>query len=516
MVLLKPYAAPRIAGLALALLSVPVIASANAVRCEDLAFISQPNTAIESARTVAAGEFPHANGSGDAQANKYASLPSFCRVVATIKPTIDSQILVEVWMPESGWNGKFEAVGNGGWAGSIRYADMVVALGSGYATASTDTGHEGNSGAFGFGHPEKLTDYSYRAVHEMTVLAKAIINSFYGTAPKVSFFSGCSLGGHQGLTEAEKYPADFDAIVSGAPSLSWARLNVARIYINAFVHRADDSYIPPEKYPLIHEVVLKACDGLDGVKDGVLEDPTRCHFDPKLLECKGGEDSACLTPAQVQSAQALYGPIRSPKTGKEIYPVMMQPGSELTWGIVAGPEPLPYAREALQHLVYKDPNWDWHKFNLTTSLDQVLATDTGLTDFDYPTLATYFDRGGKLLIYHGWWDTTISPMGTVNYFKSIEKRLGPGVVGKSVELYMVPGMTHCSRGLGTDTFDKMDAIEQWVATGTAPPRIVASHLDGTMVTRTRPLCPFGQVATYKGGGSTDDAANFVCAAPSQK
>jgi feruloyl esterase len=486
----------------------PVPAAATA--CDKLASLSFPNTTINSAAIVAAGAFPPP-GSGDAQAKAYASLPAFCRVAATISPTSDSVIRVEVWMPESGWNHKLDAVGNGGWAGSIRYADMTAPLMSGYATASTDTGHEGNSGAFGLGHPEKLTDYSYRAIHEMTVFAKAMVGAYYGTAPKISFFSGCSLGGHQGLTEAEMYPADFNGIVSGAPSLSWNRLNAARIDMNLIVHKSDDSYIPPAKYPVIHDAVLQACDTLDGVKDGVLENPRQCHFDPKSLQCNGPDSLSCLTAGQVQSAQALYGPVKSPKTGQELYPQMMQPGSELGWATVAGPEPLGYAREAFQYLVYKDPKWDWHHFNPATDLDAALAINTGLTDFDYPTLKPYFDRGGKLLVYHGWWDSTISPMGTVNYFQSIQKRLGNGVVGKSIQLYMVPGMGHCTGGPGTDVFDKMGAIEEWVAKGTAPEQIIASHRTGATVDRTRPLCPLGKVATYKGTGSTDEAGNFVCA-----
>jgi feruloyl esterase len=389
---------------------------------------------------------------------------------------------------------------------------MAIALDAGYATVSTDTGHRGNSGKFGLGHPEKLTDYSYRAIHEMTVLAKSLIRSFYGAAPKVSFFSGCSLGGHQGLTEAAKYPEDFDAIVAGAPSLNWARLNAARLYMNRIVNRSKESAIPAEKYPLIHKAVLEACDARDGVKDGVLEDPTQCRFDPKVLQCKGAENPTCLSPEQVRSAQALYGPVKSPKTGEQIYPRMMAFGSEPGWERVAGPEPLAYAVESFKYLVYKDPDWDWRSFDPTVDLDAALAKNTGLTDFDYPTLKPYFDRGGKLLLYHGWNDSTISPVGTVDYFKSIQQRLGKSVVGKSVQLYMVPGMEHCDGGPGTDLFDKMAAIEQWVATGSAPSTIVASHRTGATVDRTRPLCPFGQVAKYKGSGSTDDAANFVCAA----
>jgi feruloyl esterase len=492
--------------------------ASSPVKCDELKNISLPNATINLAETVGAGLFvvpsdysdPRAQITLKALPRGYAGLPEFCRVAATLRPTTDSEIRVEVWMPESGWNNKFTAVGNGGWAGSLRYADMAVTISSGYATASTDTGHKGNSGVFGFGHPEKLTDYSYRAIHEMTVFSKSIVQTFYGTSPKLSYFNGCSLGGHQGLTEAAKYPDDYDGIVSGSPSLNWSRLNASRVYINRFVNRSDDSSISPEKLGLIHDAVLKACDALDGVKDGVLENPRSCHFDPKVLECKSGDSSSCLTPTQVESAKALYGSVRSPKTGEVLYPDFMQPGSEKGWGSVAGREPMGYAREALAYLVYKDPNWDWRNFNSPAKVEEALSKSSGLTDFEYPTLKPFFDHGGKLLIYHGWSDTTISPVGTANYFRSISGRLGRSVVGKSVQLYMVPGMEHCGDGDGPNTFDKMGALEQWEATGTAPASIIASRMEGTKVQRTRPLCPYGQVAKYKGSGSTDEAINFAC------
>lgn len=500
-------------------LILPVAAFAG-TGCGDLAHLTLPHTKITSAETVAAGVFNSPPGADNQHAKNvlkenlpagYASLPSFCRVAATITPTSDSDIRVEVWMPTSGWNNRFNAVGNGGWAGSIQYAEMAVALAGGYATASTDTGHTGNSGAFGLGHPEKLVDYSYRAVHEMTVLAKTLISSFYGNPPKYSVFVGCSLGGHQGLNEADKYPTDYDGIVAGAPSLNWARLNASRVYLNRYVNRSADSAIPPEKYALIHKAVLDACDGLDGVRDGVLEDPTECRFDPKTLECRGVDGPDCLSPAQVKSAEALYSSVKSPKTGEQVYPKVMQPGSELGWDLIAGPEPLPYAREALEYLVYKDPTWNWHDFNPSTDLDAALAKNTGLVDFDYPTLKPFFDRGGKLLLYHGWSDPVISPAGTVDYFKSIKNRLGPSVVENSIQLYMVPGMTHCWGGPGTDVFDVKASVDSWLSTGKAPAKVVASHKTNGAVDRSRPLCPYGQVATYKGKGSTDDAQNFACA-----
>lgn len=503
-----------------ALLCASVAANAaSGMKCGELAHMTLPGATIELAETVEAGSFAVPPGNNDARSEAtikalpkgYASLPTFCRVTATLRPSTDSDIKVEVWMPESGWNHKFSATGNGGWAGSIRYADMAITMSGGYATASTDTGHKGNSGEFGYGHPEKLTDYSYRAIHEMTLFAKTIVKSYYSDTPKVSYFTGCSLGGHQGLTEAAMYPSDYDGIVSGAPSLNWSRMNASRVYINRYVNRSEDSYIPPEKYGLIHDAVLKVCDTLDGVQDGVLEDPRQCHFDPAMLECKSGESASCLTPAQVKSAEALYAPVVSPETGKQLYPQFVQPGSEKGWGTIAGPQPFAYAREALAYLVYKDPKWDWHNFGSPADVDAALRKSTGLTDFDYPTLKSYFDRGGKLLLYHGWSDTTISPIGTVDYFHSIVQRLGKNVVNSSVQLYMVPGMGHCDSGDGTDSFDKVGLLEDWFKSGKAPASITASRMEAGKVERTRPLCPYGQTAQYKGTGSTDEAANFSCA-----
>ena len=490
--------------------------SVSAASCEDLASLKLPNTTITSANTVAAGTFtpPVAGGIGTpaerSASTQFATLPAFCRVTATLAPSSDSDIRIEVWMPLSGWNGKFQAVGNGGWAGTISYTALAAAVAGGYAGASTDTGHQGNTAAFALGHPEKVVDLAYRSVHQMTVQAKAIINAYYAGAPKLSFWNGCSTGGRQGITEAAKYPMDFDAIVAGAPAINWVRLHVVRVAINAFAHRSDDSYIPPSKYAAIHDAVLQACDALDGVKDGVIGDPTRCHFDPKVLVCKGADGPKCLTLAQVETARALYAPVKSPRTGADILPALLQPGSELGWATLAGPEPLGNALEAFKYLVFKDANWDWHSFNPATDMDLALRIDNGLLDFTEPNLKPFFDRGGKLLMYHGWADPQVTAMGSVNYLHDVVKQLGAGVTGKSIELYMVPGMNHCGGGPGTDNFDKMAAIEQWVAQGTAPDQIVASHRTAATIDRTRPLCPYPQVASYKGTGSTDEAVNFIC------
>ena len=332
-----------------------------------------------------------------------------------------------MWLPSSGWNGKFQAVGNGGWAGTISYPALAQAVARGYASASTDTGHTGNSAAFALGHPEKVVDIGYRAVHEMTVQAKAIIDAFYGSAPKVSFWNGCSLGGRQGITEAQRYPADFDAIVAGAPAVNNIFLHGSRMMINRTVHRSEDSYIPPAKYPAIRTAVLESCDALDGVKDGVIENPTRCRFDPKVLECKGADGPSCLTPAQVETAKALYAPVRNPATGAEIFPALLMPGSESDWRVLAGPEPIGTAYEAFKFVVFQDPNWDWHRFNPATDTELALKKDNGVLHSGNPDLKAFFNRGGKLLMYHGWSDPQVAPLNSVNYFNNVTRTVGKNV-----------------------------------------------------------------------------------------
>ena len=495
--------------------------------CESLGALALPNVTITSAQTVAAGAFtPPAPERGEGRGrgaaagrggrgnapSPFADIASFCRVAATLKPSSDSDIKIEVWMPTAGWNGKFQAVGNGGWAGSISYPAMAAAVRGGYATASTDTGHTGNSAAFALGHPEKVIDMGYRAIHEMSVQGKAIVNRFYDAAPTLSMFNGCSLGGRQAVTEAARYPADFDAIIAGASALYNVRLHAARVAINQYANRSASSAIPTEKFQSVHNAVLNACDATDGVKDGVIENPEKCRFDPKVLECKGADSPSCLTAEQVDTARALYAPVKSPKSGAVILHTLLQPGSELGWSTLAGAEPLGNAQEPFKYIVFNDPNWSWRSFNAETDVDLFVKKDNnafGLTD---PNLKPFFDRGGKLLMYHGWSDPQVTAMNSANYFTDVLKTTGKANAGKSIQLYMVPGMNHCQGGPGTDVFDKVAAMESWVASGRAPGQILASHVTEGKVDRTRPLCPYGQVAKWKGTGNTDEAANFSCVA----
>lgn len=487
-------------------------AAASAAPCETLTALSFPDARVTSAEVVGAGTFSPPSARGGPASRTYAGLPEFCRVAATLAPTADSDIRIEVWMPTAGWNGKLEGAGNGGWAGSIPYAQMASALAAGYAAAGTDTGHTGQTAAFAIGHPEKVVDLAYRAVHEMTVKAKTVIDAFYGKPVTFSLWNGCSQGGRQGISEAIRFPADYDAVIAGAPAVNWLHLHAGRMAVNRHVNRTPAAAIPPEKFPLIHQAALAACDAGDGVKDGVIENPSACGFNPEVLQCRAGDTAGCLTAEQVASARALYSTYKHPVTGEDVLPGLV-PGSEAGWGVAAGADPVSTSLEAYRYLVMQDAAWDAARFKAETDVDRALEVDPdgslGTTSTD---LDEFFDRGGKLLLYHGWADAQVSPYNTIRFFENVVSRRGRDAVGSSVQLYMVPGMNHCQGGPGTDIFDKRAAMEEWVKTGAAPARIEASHATAGTVDRTRPICPFGQVAQWTGRGSTDDASNFACVA----
>src|SRR5688572_1324669 len=478
--------------------------------CADLAQLVLPATSITTASVVAAGTFKPGGGPPAAQA-AYASLPEFCRVAATLRPSADSDIKIEVWLPTAQWNGRLQAVGNGGWAGNVPYTAMAAALAGGYATAGTDTGHTGGTAAFAVGHPEKVIDMGYRAVHEMTVQAKAIINSFYGRAPQFSIWNGCSTGGRQGITAAVRYPNDFDAVIAGAPAVNWMNLHAGRMAANRAANRSE-AVIPADKYALVHNAVLAACDANDGVKDGVIENPLSCRFEPRVLQCSGADTSSCLTTAQVETVRGMYSPVLDPRTGQAVLPGLAL-GSEPAWATAAGARPVSTALDAFRYLVFENANWDPATFNASTDIERLLRADRNdVLNSSSTDLKGFFDRGGKLLMYHGWSDTQVTPLNSIDYFQKLVARFGPQAVGRSVQLYMVPGMYHCSGGPGTDVFNRVAAMEQWLLAGTAPERIPASRVTNGVVDRTRPLCPFGRVAQWTGSGSTDDMANFACVA----
>jgi len=493
-----------------------------AAPCEGLHALSLANTTITMAQSVAAGGFvPPVTGRGAAQETVFRQLPAFCRVAATLRPSGDSDIKIEIWMPLENWNEKFQAVGNGGLGGFITYTagsggierGMAEALKRGYSTASTDTGHTGNTAAPFLGHPEKLVDFGYRAVHEMTVVAKAIIDAFYGSRPKFSYWNSCSSGGRQGLMEAQRFPADYDGIVAGAPANPPTRLASWNVYVGQAALKNPANTIPAAKYPMIHQAVLNACDALDGLKDGLIDEPTRCHFDFKSLQCANQDSSTCLTAPQADLARLTTNPAVHSKTGELIFPGLAL-GSELGLANkIGGPEPNALGTDQFKYIVFKDPDWDWRTFELESAGALADQIDNGTTNAIDPDLSAFSRRGGKLLLYHGWADQNFSALSTINYYKSVLDKMGSVQTQEWLRLFLAPGMGHCGGGEGPNSFDAVAAIERWIENGEAPRQIIASHRTDGRVDRTRPLCPYPQVAKYKGSGSIDDATNFACVLP---
>ena len=487
----------------LAFASIPAIAAS----CESLASVPLPDVTVTMSAEVAAGA-PAPGGRGGG-----SGLPAFCRVALTFKPTSDSDVKIEVWLPSAaGWNRKFQAVGNGGWGGALSYPAMAEALRRGYATSSTDTGHATGGASFALGHPEKIVDFAWRSEHEMTVKAKALIAAYYGDSPRLSYWNGCSGGGRQGLMEAQRFPGDFDGIVAGAPAINFTGRAIQSVWVAQAVHK-EGSALPPDKFSLLHNAVLAACDAQDGVKDGVLEDPRRCQFDPGVLACKGDDASSCLTAPQVEAARKIYSAAINPRTQAAIFPGH-KPGSELGWNTMASPQPFAIGQEHFKYVVFQNPAWDYKTFDFDRDTALTAKVDGGLINSLNPDLSGYFAHAGKIIQYHGWSDPQISPETSVNYYTSVlEKMGGAAKVQDNYRLFMVPGMAHCGGGEGPNVFDSMTALEQWVEQKKAPDQIVASRMKDGKAERTRPLCPYPQVAKYNGTGSTDDATNFSCRVP---
>jgi feruloyl esterase len=485
--------------------------------CENLVKLALPDVVVQSAAPVAAGDFQASPGTS-------AKVPAFCRVVGLVKP----ELKFELWLPVE-WNHKYIAVGNGGMAGSIPFPAMADPLRRGYATGSTDTGHTSSNddGTWALGHLDRLINYAYRGIHLMAQADKAIVQAFYGAAPTHSYFNGCSFGGKQALTEAQRYPKDFDGIIAGDPANNFTRHYIGGHLFDALAMDGD-GYIPAAKVPLIGNAVNAACDALDGVKDGVLNDPRRCHFDPATLQCKNGDSADCLTGAQVAAIRKIWTGLKD-ADGQQIYPGLM-PGGESDPGgwvrYLSGTGPGMGRHAALtnaffRYMVFENPEWDYHSFHYTTApgfdndmevTEEKVGAMFNATD---PDLRPFRANGGKLIQYHGWSDPDIPPTNSINYYESVVAALSGGLrdTREFYRLFMVPGMQHCTGGPGTSRFDALTALEQWAEQKKAPEQIPAAHLTNGKVDRTRPLCAYPQEAKYMGSGSTDDAANFSCALP---
>jgi len=506
-------------------------------KCANLkSAFSMPNTTITSAQTVPAGTYSPVDP-GPAAA-PVSGLPNFCRVIGILTPTSDSQIGIEVWMPTAGWNGKLESVGNHNLGGVIYYGDMGLHLIRNYAVASSDTGHIGNEAKWGSGHPEKVTDFGWRAVHEQTVMAKALVAAFYGSGPRYSYFNGCSMGGREALQEAQRFPDDYDGIISGSAMNNWTRSHLAHIYAaQVMLQDGVDGahYIPPGKNELIRNSVLAQCkvSGAQVPSDGFLKNPSRCDWKPKTLVCKAGQDpNTCITVAQAETLEKLYSPIRNPRTNEEIYPaITMTSVLPNAIGLTAGP-----AAKYLQWMVFNKPDW---KYNMLNFDSDVIFADTNdaegpqINAID-PNLSGFQKRRGKLISYHGWVDPGFTPEFNVQYYERVVQTMGNNdaeamkATQDFYRLFVAPGMGHCTGGPGPNAFgglaqpavpqdpqhDIFSALEQWVEHGVAPSQVIATKYvkddPKQGIAMQRPVCLYPQEAEYQGHGSTTDAANFAC------
>lgn len=488
------------------------------VACEDLASLRIADTTIRSAETVAAGAFVSPGPDVPGPPADYARLPEFCRVAGSISPTADSDIRFELWLPADNWNGRYMQTGNGGAAGVIIYASLAEPLSRGYAVANTDTGHRGSGGDFSWaaGKPEQLVDYQYRAVRELTVAGKTITAVRYGKAPERSYWLGCSTGGRQGLLEAQRYPADYDAIIAGAPANNFMPLMALSIHIQ---NNLGPDGIGVDKVALLKEGAIAACDAADGVMDRVITEPDKCGFDPASIECHEGQSGQCLEPGEVLAARRIYagvvgtdGRVLMPGTGR---------GSEPVWAWYASPQ-FTIGASYFRHVVFDDARWDPAGFDVETTLARAERADGGAMGAMDPDLAAFIGHGGKLILYHGATDGLIPYGNTVNYYESVVGELGEDAVRDSVRFYLVPGMDHCAGGDGAFIVDWLSAMEDWVERGQAPGVLDAAHPALVPGARglpplqshpySRPLCPYPLVATYNGRGDTADAANFECRA----
>ena len=499
-----------------ALAQEPRPAPAPAMPCEQLAQRAFPDAKVTLAEARPAGAFQIPGGGGFGPASM--TLPAFCRVAVTLTPTPDSDIRMELWLPAQ-WNGKFMMVGNGAWSGAVSYSAMAEPLGRGYAVASTDTGHEGGRGTFGFGHPEKLVDFAWRAVHETTVKGKALTTAYYGGGPRLSYWNGCSSGGKQGLKEVQKFPADYDGVIAGAPANNWMRLQVQSMVASlANNPKGSKPVLGPAQISLLHKAAIGQCDGLDGLKDGQIADPRVCRFKASSLICKPGQDPAsCLTPDQAAVADKIYAPVRNPKTHELIYPGMA-PGSEEQWAIVVlTPWTIGLDNFGLAH---DDPKWDPYGFDPVQDLARAEAWDPGIAATN-PDISAFKARGGKLIQYHGWADALIPTENSINYYESVAARQG-GVDQTQAfyRLFLVPAMGHCGGAYGVDW---ITALEQWVEAGHAPDELSGKRLAPVRFgppapgpaappadLGSRPICAYPRQAVFKGSGAEGDPASFAC------
>lgn len=532
MTFMRSIGVAALAGLAVAGCGTPPadsrVAAASPPRSCDMASFSGlalAGASVESVMPIAANSYQPPG-----QNAPLADVPAFCLVKGSARPSSDSLVNFELWVPATGWNGKLVVTGNGGYSPALRRGDMAYALRQGYAAMGGDTGHQSadpNSMTWGQGHPEKIRDWGTRSVHAITVPGKTLLATLQGRPAARAYYYGCSTGGHQGYAEVQRYPEDFDGVIAGAPGNNRVALNAEFLwrYQANRQPRTNNLILTPAKAALITAKAVEACDALDGVKDGVMTDPRQCtaeRFNVASLQCRGADAADCLTAAQVKAAQDIYA---GPKNSRgPIYPGPVV-GTESTWpSYWGGTSPVRADFWSLWH--FGNPQWDWWTFDYDKDYDAALAKLGPLVDHNDTDIAAFKSRGGKLIAYHGWGDAVVSALDTIRYYEKVRAVQGSQQATDGFyRLFLAPGMAHCEGGTGPTVFgnqgrqapnasaanDLLMALDQWVEKGVAPDAIVASQVDASgTATVTRPLCAYPKKAAYKGSGSTNDARNFEC------
>ena len=496
----------RISTLIVVAFAAAQLASRAQTRCDltTLATIATDMVSIRSAEIVDAGR---------------------CRIQAHVSAARGSSINFEIWIPPE-WNGKLVVTGNGGYGNTLSAGDMTAAVARGYAAVGGDTGHQGATPddlLWGAGHPERIIDWGSRSIHAITGPARRIVEAITGRRIRRAYFNGCSTGGHQAYAAIQRYPADFDGVVAGAPGNNRVRLNAGFLWQFLANRRPGDNstlIIPAAKLPMITAAAVAACDANDGVTDGVVDDPRTCRFDPASLQCRGSDAPGCLTAEQVGALNRMYDGVKNPRTGDQIYPGWPRTSEALTttesgaprsgwhqyWG-AAEPTRVNFWR----HWLFANPAWDWWTFDFDRDLRLADEKLGRLIDQRNPDLDVFKRRGGKAIVYQGWQDPVVNPVDTIAYYEQVRsKQRSQRETDRFFRLFLVPGMGHCSGGTGTTVFDPLAALDAWVERGIAPDRITASRVVEGATVRTRPLCPYPKKAVYLGSGSTDEAASFVC------
>lgn len=500
-------------------------------RCAALTRLQLANASVTFAGPVTDGDFaiPNPGHYGDPP---LADLPPFCRVVGTASPVAGSRIGFEVWLPDDGWNERLLMFGNGGYSSSISYGEFAEYLRKGYAVTATDTGHSGDDPEFAVGRPESILDWGRRAVHVSRNHAYAVATTYFNRSPEYTYFAGCSTGGHQALMAAQRYPADFDGILAGAPGHNRTHLNAAFLWHFRVNHRrggGPETILPADKLELVNEAVLDQCLQNNGTRSGglptdrYLDDPLACNVDVGALICKTGKDRAgCLTPEQVDVLEAIYDGPRNPRTGERIY-FGQTPGSEtaggppgrpgwsLYWADPRHPE-RPARASFWQFWVFDDAEWDWWSFDFDADMhraDRQLGATINAMDIE---LSGFRQAGGKLLHYHGLNDPVVPATDSISYYSRVAAH-SEGT-GDFYRLFLAPGVEHCRGGPGPDSIDLLPALTKWVERGEAPDRIVATRFAGGNPSGTaelsRPLCPYPAYAIYDGTGDSRESSSFEC------